>query len=258
MSIPARNIVAIDIGNTNTKILINTEPLQTIHNTILIKNNVIQQFNLPQINGIAHLGICSVVSPTTSNKIVKKLTKLMGINQPKIISIQTNEVLNLATPSQSQDLQHLGCDRALKIYYLTQLNKSSNHLCFGCGTAFSIEVVANGYLVDSAITPGISLQLKTLNTKLANLPSVADQEISTILADEKFYATKHSIVYGIINSFCGLIQTLANKWQVSTITGSGGYAELVSKYLLTNYQLSSKIHINLETQIIRQILEKYH
>lgn len=252
----AQNIIAIDIGNTNTKILINTQALQIITNHEFIEDSFNPSLILPQIIGDVKLGICSVVNSSISAKIVQKLVKIMAIDQPKIFLLQTHEILEQAIPAQSKYLKHIGCDRALKIYYLTKLSKSSNHLCFGCGTAFSIEVVVNGKFIDSGITPGLTLQLKTLSTKFTNLPIITSRKISTILAHEEFYTTQHSIAYGIINSFCSLIQTLYNKWNVTTIIGSGGYANLIGEYLLDKYQLKSQIYANIETQIIQEIIKK--
>lgn len=251
-----QNIIAIDIGNTNTKILINSHALQIIANHEFIENIVDQAFNLPSIIGEARLGICSVINSSISAKIVQKLAKVMAIDQAKIHWLQTHEILELAFPMHSKNLKHIGCDRALKIYYLTQLNKFSSHLCFGCGTAFTIEVVVNGKLVDSMIIPGLTLQLNSLNTKITNLPVITSQEISNILTQQEFYTTQHSIAYGVINTFCSLIHMLVRKWQVITILGSGGYADLIGKYLLANYQLKSQIYANLETQIIQEIIYK--
>lgn len=253
-----QNIIAIDIGNTNTKILINTQALQIIANHKLIEDNFTQPLNLTQIIGEAKLGVCSVVNSSISAQIVQKLVQIMAIENPKIFLLQTYEILAQSLPSQYKSLKHLGCDRALKIYYLTQLNKSSSHLCFGCGTAFSIEVVVNGKLVDGMITPGLTLQLNSLNAKITNLPIVTSNEISNILTQQEFYTTQYSIAYGAINTFCSLIDMLAKKWQVTTIVGSGGYADLISKYLLANYQLNSLTHASLETQVIQEIITNNH
>lgn len=254
-----QNIIAIDIGNTNTKILINTEELRVISNQAIIEDNFNNlSLNLPQITGEVKLGICSVVNSSISTKIVQKLVKIIAIEKPKIYLLQTHEILALALPSQYQNLKHLGCDRALKIYYLTQLNKFSSSLCFGCGTAFSIEVVVNGKFVDSIITTGLTLQLNSLNAKITNLPIVIGNEIPNILTQQEFYTTQYSIAYGTINTFCSLIDMLAKKWKVTTIVGSGGYADLISKYLLANYQLNSLTHTSLETQVIQEIIANNH
>lgn len=251
-----KNIIAIDIGNSNTKILINMQALQTISNQAILNNNWDGKLTFACHIQEAQFGVCSVISPEQSSKILQKLLNAIPLKHPRVLFISADEILDYSIPAQSKNLKHLGCDRALKIYHLTTLNKSFNHLCFGCGTAFSIEVLVNGEFKDSLITPGLKLQLNSLSSTITQLPQINHLQILDILTKQNFYTTQHSIVYGIINTFCSLIKTLVDKWQVSTITGSGGYAGLIGEYLLANYKLKSAIYINLETKIIQDIIKQ--
>ena len=93
-----------------------------------------------------------------TKQLIEKKTKL---NWQHIKFIFWNsDILKIALPTHYQELNHLGSDRALRIYHLSKLEQDIPQIGVGCGTGFTIEIIQHGKLMESLILPGFEITIK--------------------------------------------------------------------------------------------------
>lgn len=218
-------VIAIEIGNSNTKIYDGINAVIRLVNSEILSNSI-RYVNL-DINRIL---LSSVINKTETHKIVNKL--FLQVNE--IIQITSQQILENALPSQYMELSFIGCDRALRINYLCQYDTSTPVIGIGCGSAFTVEVIHNSHLIESMILLGLELQLKSLQIKSSQLPSINLCDIDTILTDKNYLSTQYAIANGIISSYTALINSLINKYNSQLLVCSGGYSELISNHVANN------------------------
>jgi pantothenate kinase type III len=248
-------IIALDIGNSKTKLQLPDAPLISLKNW-QIKS--LAKIHPPKFNPSEKtiISASTVIEHTTSYIYIQNILHWLNIYDYELKIWRSTEILELALPKQVKSLTHIGSDRALKIYHLSQINSHYALLSCGCGTGFTIEVVAKESLQLSQILPGLRLQLDSLAKHTAKLPAIKMGEIANILHNPQYLSTRHSIVDGIISSYCNLIKSSANEWQVQEIILSGGYAPLIATELLLRHQIKSTLKENLETQTLVLLAQK--
>lgn len=245
-------IIAIDIGNSRTKIRLPDSSLLTIKNTAITNSHINNSYLLTEHNETTIVSVSSVISDKDTTELLQKTLAALKVDNYYIKTWKSTEILSIALPEQYKNLAHIGSDRALKIYYLNSLNKHKPQLCFGCGTAFTIEVVHNSVFIASKISPGLELQLNALSQAISRLSPINISEVEDILEYQELLSTRHSIVDGIISSYCSLIKYEASKWSVENIIASGGYAPLICRELKKNGINSNHIE-NIETLVLFEL-----
>lgn len=247
-----RSIIAIDIGNTSTKISTTaTEPLALSNEYILSAAKADLPLCLQDRGNICIYSISNVTGFETRNRILAKLTSQLSLSSCQLKIWTTPEILAMSGINHVADLAHFGTDRALKIYYLTTLPGSGVKISIGCGTAFTIEVLENNTVIESMILPGLGLQLKSLGERTAKLPPIKAEEFRQILKDEDRLSTQYSICYGILSSYLGIIAQLNNRYRPDVILCSGGYASLIYEQAQDKYELT--LVESPETVILKQL-----
>lgn len=117
--------IAIDIGNTNTKIY------DGISDVIRLVNSEIFSNSIQYKNRSSRIFISSVINKTETYSIVNKLFPQAN----EIIQITSQQILEHSLPDQYLELSFIGFDRALRINYICRYDTSTPIIGIGCGSA---------------------------------------------------------------------------------------------------------------------------
>lgn len=237
-------IIAIDIGNTNTKIG------NTSNNAILIPNYLIGEDYVTSKLADIILDNASVIKLSVSSVLDNVQTQCLVI-QSQVKIWTSEEILKKSGIANVNQILHLGSDRALKIYYVQQLAKSGTKINFSCGSAFTVEVVSDNKLIASYIIPGLSMQLNSLSLNTAKLPHIKPENIPEVLMTHEELSTQSSIVNGVLMSYIALIERLISCFNPSDIVLSGGFANVIYNKLSKPMReiITLKQHLELDILI---------
>ena len=249
-----QDVMALDIGNSHCKLRLNSQAVIILVNQDIIANNF--KFELKQNYPQLIISISSVLKTNHTEELIKKLSSKLSWQQIKHVTWQSNQILQTALPTQYQELGYLGSDRALRIYYLSQLEQNHPQIGIGCGTGFTVEVIHQGKLIESLILPGLGLQLASLFQHTDKLPSIKPKEVEEILSNESAkLTTNYAICAGIIQGYIALISHLNQKYQSKQIICSGAYAHLIQKFAHISIQDRIKVVTHLELDILQQFAD---
>lgn len=248
-----QDVIALDIGNSNCKLRLNSQTVIILANQDIFTNHF--KLNLEQKHYQLVISMSSVLNTSHTKELIEKLSNKLNWQQIKLITWQSNQILQTALPTQYQELSYLGCDRALRIYYLSQLEQNCPQIGIGCGTGFTVEVIHHGKLIESLILPGLELQLASLFQHTDKLPSIKPKDVEDILNnDSTKLTTNYAICAGIIQGYIALIIQLSQKYRAKQIICSGAYAHLIQKFAHISIRDKVKVIAHLELDILQQFI----
>lgn len=244
--------IGIDIGNSSTKINLNLEKTLAINNDQLLTNEISQGKLLKeqfQTYDEFLISISSVNDEQTTRQISQKIINALPSANVKTTLWDSKTILQESGLINASQLYHFGTDRALRIYHLNKLERGSAKISCGCGSAFTVEVVQNGYLIESYILPGLTMQLESLHQKTAKLPLILTEQILDELANTALFSTNYSIINGVIKSYTAIIERLLLEYKPNQLILSGGYAPLLKKIFANNRLISATRSLESEVLI---------
>lgn len=216
--------LAIDIGNTRTKFAIfdGREILQSsrLQNEALERNN-----KLLQSKEISSLIVSSV------NELAEKKLELDGLKVPKLLLSHTTP-LPFKLEYQSPDT--LGKDRIAAVAGAQAQFPNQNTLVIDAGTCVTYDfLTAEGAYLGGAISPGVQLRLRAMNSYTSKLPllkwegverpkSVGSTTITSMLS---------GVVNGLIAEMNGFIDSYEKQYNSMKIVITGGDANFFVKEL---------------------------
>lgn len=252
-----QDVIALDIGNSCCKLCLNSQVIIIIANQDVLASCF--KLNLEQNNPYLIISISSVLNTEHTKQLIEKLKTKLNWQYIKLIFWNSRDILKIALPTHYQELNHLGSDRALRIYYLSKLEQDIPQIGVGCGTGFTIEIIQHGKLMESLILPGLKLQLTSLFQQTDKLPFVTPEAVEEILSNKSAkLTTAHAICSGIIYGYLGLIAQLALHYQAKQIICSGAYAHLIQKFAHSSIQNKVKVITHLELNILQQLADAHN
>ncbi len=228
-------ILALDIGNTSTKIAIfekdkllkvtrlETHPLKTKEHYI----DTIQSFIAGhEIKG----GILSSVVPSHTNVFASAIQDLTG-SAPLVINYRSKTGITIAVDNP----ESLGSDRISNAVAAYEEAKGAA-IVIDLGTTTTTTVVDDkGNLIGGTILPGIGMMMICLKEKTGRLPHVIPAKPLSPLGNN----TKNSIISGVVYGTAGAIERLIEEMQRQRggfrPILTGGYASLVKDFLRVEY-----------------------
>ena len=187
--------VVLDIGNTLLK-------------AGLFKNNKLVKkynFEVDYYNNIKNLldsydVSCSIVSNVSNTN--KKLINLLD-SRTKLIKFNTD--LNVPFINKYKTKKTLGDDRVALITSALIQYPDENVLIIDLGSCITYDLIkSNKEYVGGAISPGLKMRYKSLNTFTSNLPLLEPKDANYLIGKN----TKESIHSGIINGIIGELNHL--------------------------------------------------
>ena len=214
----------VDVGNTfvKTAVFEGTKILAEYkfeHKLFIIKIEEIFNF----YPNISYAIVASVAKLPENN--IKALSVFCKVHQ--LSSKSKVPFKNLyATP------ETLGVDRIALITAAYYEYKNKNVLVIDAGTCITYDFLDDdGTYQGGAISPGINMRFKALNTFTANLPLINSNDLINFIGN----STKNSIISGVINGTINEIQGVISqyllKFEGLTIILTGGDGDFLSKRL---------------------------
>lgn len=243
--------IGVDIGNSSTKINLNLKEILAIDNDQLLRNEIsLDNLLNEQLQAYDEfiVSISSVNDEETTKEISQKVIDTLPSSNVKNTLWDSKKVLENSGLVNASQLYHFGTDRALRIYHLNKLERGSAKISCGCGSAFTVEVVQNGYLIESYILPGLTMQLDSLHQKTAKLPLILAEQILEDLNNTEVFSTNYSIINGVIKSYTAIIERLLLEYKPNQLILSGGYAPLLKSFFANNRVISATR--SLESEIL--------
>ncbi len=207
------DLVAIDIGNTNTTI------------AYFLKGEIKRKDNKKTKNITSKLNLLSAGKILISS-VVPKATACILKKYPLA------EVLTLGNIEEVDFPKNIGIDRAINCRTAMKLYKTKNVLVVDIGTALTFTYCTNGKFNGGLIMPGYGLSKKTLYLNAEMLPEVSAVAEESLLCKE----TSEAMSAGVLNLFKRSIDSLIEEYRLKTkkelvVILTGGDALFFSVYL---------------------------
>ena len=234
-----RNIIAVDIGNTETTVGIGSkdnwdsyrfttrdtntpdELLALFNSTFQIKSEVKKD-----IEGAI---ICSVV-PQATNSFSEAIRKYLNL-EPVIVGpgIKTGLKVNIDNPKE------LGPDRianSVAGYLITE----TDTVVIDLGTATTFDVVSkNKEYLGGSIAPGIKISLDALTSKTASLKSVELDTPNKVIGKNTYEAIQSGLIMGHASMIDSMVEKIILEIDIEPkIILTGGLSKVVQPILNVN------------------------
>ena len=236
-----RNIIAVDIGNTETTVGIGSkdnwdsyrfttrdtntpdELLALFNSTFQIKSEVNKD-----IEGAI---ICSVV-PQATNSFSEAIHKYLNL-EPVIVGpgIKTGLKVNIDNPKE------LGPDRianSVAGYLITE----TDTVVIDLGTATTFDVVSkNKEYLGGSIAPGIKISLDALTLKTASLKSVELDTPNKVIGKNTYEAIQSGLIMGHASMIDSMVEKIILEIDIEPkIIITGGLSKVVQPILNVNVE----------------------
>jgi type III pantothenate kinase len=236
-----RNIIAVDIGNTETTVGIGSkdnwdsyrfttrdtntpdELLALFNSTFQIKSEVKKD-----IEGAI---ICSVV-PQATNSFSEAIRKYLNL-EPVIVGpgIKTGLKVNIDNPKE------LGPDRianSVAGYLITE----TDTVVIDLGTATTFDVVSkNKEYLGGSIAPGIKISLDALTLKTASLKSVELDTPNKVIGKNTYEAIQSGLIMGHASMIDSMVEKIILEIDFEPkIILTGGLSKVVQPILNVNVE----------------------
>lgn len=232
-------ILAIDIGNTNISFglfvgerlikrfsITSDTGIDTVKYIELIRSNIEEDIELEG----AIIG--SVVKELT-NRIQYAILSQFGV-KAHILSADSGMPITIDVLNKTE----LGADRiANGVAGYKMFPEGVIVIDFGTATTFDI-VNSDGAFIGGLIAPGLGTQLESLTKSTSKLPKIDVEGVGAAIGND----TKSAILAGVVRgSACmadGMIESCISEiGEHCKIIVTGGYGQLVSKYMKTNIDI---------------------
>ncbi|MFM7023472.1 MAG: type III pantothenate kinase [Flavobacteriales bacterium] len=208
--------LAIDIGNTNTKVAWFSE--RKINDT-----RVFEAF--------PEAGLLTILDdPDCGRAIissVKKLTPdfLVHLRQRKVLLFSASTPLPIKIDYSTPDT--LGVDRIAAAVGAAALFPKDNVLCFDFGSCITTEFIdASGTYKGGSIAPGMKLRFKSMHTFTDKLPLISPQHDTSIPVTGN--STESCMLSGVVNGILfeiqGIVAFYKKKYPTLKVVFTGGDA----------------------------------
>ncbi|RSK41929.1 type III pantothenate kinase [Mangrovimonas spongiae] len=221
----------IDIGNTAVKLAVFKESklLFSVRDTVVNLEKKIHEIFLEY--------------PKIKNSIIASVGNLppniVNWLKDKVNIIILNNETKLPFKNQYKTPKTLGVDRIGLISAAVEKYPNKNVLIIDAGSCITYDFVTDkAEYLGGAISPGLRMRYKALNTFTAGLP-LLETKIPQYFVGNSTESSMHSgVVCGILNEIDGFVKEYQNKYSDLTVILTGGDANFLSK------QLKSSIFAN--------------
>ena len=236
-----RNIIAVDIGNTETTVGIGskdnwdsyrftTRDTNTPDELLALFNSTFQ-IKSEAKKDIEGAIICSVV-PQATNSFSEAIRKYLNL-EPVIVGpgIKTGLKVNIDNPKE------LGPDRianSVAGYLITE----TDTVVIDLGTATTFDVVSkNQEYLGGSIAPGIKISLDALTLKTASLKSVELDTPNKVIGKNTYEAIQSGLIMGHASMIDSMVEKIILEIDIEPkIIITGGLSKVVQPILNVNVE----------------------
>lgn len=211
--IPNQQALVVDAGNTHIKVAVFQE-------TVLEELHV---FNAAQLSDLKQLllgknHLPAIVASVRSARETNWLRQLL----PGCVLFSWELVKNIVVKYETPET--LGMDRLCNASAAYDLF-SGNVLSIDMGTCIKYDfTTAEGAYLGGAISPGLAMRFKAMNTLTAKLPLIDDYRPAALIGANTADALRSGVLNGIEQEVKGMIEAYRNKYTSVNVVLTGGDA----------------------------------
>ena len=216
--------LAVDIGNTRTKFAI-FEGREILHSSSL-KNEALELSNDLLKNYVISAVIISSVNTEAEEKL-----QLHSLNVPTLM-LNHQTALPFRLEYKSPDT--LGKDRIAAVAGASAQFPNQNTLVIDAGTCVTYDfLTAEGGYLGGAISPGVQLRLRAMNSYTSKLPLLhwEGEERPQTIGNTTITSMLSGVVNGLISEMRGFIDSYEKQYKTLKIVITGGDANFFVKEL---------------------------
>ena len=213
----------IDVGNTRVKVAVFEKDI-IVADFVFLKEELIGKLQKIILNFSISNSIISSVASFTKQE-VEKITQLI---HPVFLDSTTKvPFTNLyGTPKT------LGVDRIALAAATIKKYPNKNTLVIDAGTCITYEFInEKGEYLGGAISPGIKMRYKALNTFTSKLPLLNPTAVTDFIGTNTNTSIHSGIINGVCNEIEGLISQYTRKFQDLTVVLTGGDTKFLEEQL---------------------------
>ncbi len=228
--------LVIDIGNTRLKVAVfQRESIKDISyckhkDAVGIINVILGEYAITR----------AIVSSVAIE--ISDILALLSNNDIEVIFFDRNIPLPIAIDYDVNSFP--GLDRIADAVAIYSLSQKKNKLIIDIGTCITYNYVLENRFVGGAISPGLHMRYKSMNTFTERLPLVQERRKIKLIGS----STKESIQSGVINGITMEIQGICNQFETeyndteTCITGGDGifFAEGLKNTIFADPNLTLK------------------
>ncbi len=216
----------LDFGNTLKKIAIFDE------------NDLVQLYTYEKV-GLKELKLISKkfrkIQSAIISSVVSYPSEIDDYLRMQYFFVKLNSQTPIPITNNYQSQSTLGNDRIAAVVGACDMYRSMNLLVIDAGSCITYDFLSEkGEYVGGAISPGLMLRLKALNSFTDRLPLLKPENIDYLIGK----TTEQSILSGVINGITaeleGIINTYREAYENLTIIMSGGDYKYFDKRLKNN------------------------
>jgi len=211
--------IAIDVGNTKTKIGFFDEDRLESTKTFSSLSEINSLFDTNQTN--------SVIISSVNTSYEDILNELPHLEKPILLDHSTPLPFKNKYKSET-----IGLDRLAAVAGAQTLYPNHNVLTIDLGTCITYELLEKGKTYyGGAISPGLHMRFKSMHNFTSRLPLVEPESISNYIADNTKDAMQSGVVFGIQAEIEAYIQEVNRKYSPLTTIITGGDAKFFESKL---------------------------
>lgn len=205
--------LVIDIGNTLAKVAI-FEKNQIMH---------ISTYNNIKVEQIQNILKSYSIDKSIISSVKQYPIKIRDILIEKSFFIELSETTKLPVVIKYSTKETLGKDRLAAVVGANNIYPNSNVLVINAGTCITYDFIdKNSKYYGGAISPGIQMRLKALNTFTEKLPLIKSKKKVELIGN----STQNSILSGVMNGVVyevnGFIESYRKNYDDLKVILSGG------------------------------------
>tara|TARA_R110000850_G_scaffold254614_1_gene380161 strand:- start:48189 stop:48983 length:795 start_codon:yes stop_codon:yes gene_type:complete len=212
--------LVVDVGNTLIKLAV-FEQNRLVHKQVSIKSD----FN-------RHLEVILEDFP----KIEKAILSLVGsFSDKNITKLEKLFKLHILTPASKIPFindyttpQTMGVDRIALVSAAAKQYPGKNVLVIDMGTCITYDFIdTEGHFKGGAISPGINMRYKALNSFTERLPLLDANEPGNIIGNSTQSSIHSGVMFGVVNEIDGIINHYRQEKEDLTVILTGGNAHFL-------------------------------
>lgn len=215
-------LLAIDVGNTKIKTAV-FERDRLLEKFTFDKENVVENFlkilqKFPKVKDVITSSVAKLDDSVI--ELINSNCTLLQVNHEFLFPFNNK----YATPKT------LGVDRMVLMSGAALLYKNKNVLVIDAGTCVTYDFLpADKKYFGGAISPGLNMRYKALNTFTEKLPLLENKLPKEFIGNSTNESIYSGVVNGLLFELEGFISQYSHKFQDLTVILTGGDAEFLAK-----------------------------
>ncbi len=223
-------LLAVDIGNTNTKFGVFDKTNLIARRTIpTVRHNSPEQIN-QSINGELNYKIESVIISSVVPELNRTFVELCE-NYYKVTPVFVSHDFNFGFTSKYNPPESVGIDRLITAFAGAEKYGKPLIVC-GFGTATTIDAInSNNEYLGGIITAGMNLLADSLHQRTSKLPQIELRKPEKVIGNTTISAIQSGVYFGFLSLVDGLIKRIIDELgeQNPKVIATGGLANLIAE-----------------------------